>query len=625
MISTQIFFLCSKEKGLRTLAYRKALQASHETKSKTFISEEKSKAHDPFPIPREDGKPVNPLAEEPCEGLFPCFMRSPEVSVKTEQPSPPVVATHEEPSSTTHPIGKLATRGDSPSENGFESAPTPAGSFRDESSSSGVISSASSECLPDSTTDRVTSPDNFSSGSRTNQLESVSSSSGQTSSECTPLSILTRNSASSDSYSVQNPSLTPPQDGMTDAQDVFCEIADIGSVPIQPYTEFDSTSDSAHVSPESYSSHSSIYQDPVILELPSQNASAMPTLSAQSQAPLSSVRGGSFQQSQVTTLSHHPQDVYSNQRHVNTPMTSSSQSVLSYHGDQQQPPLGYQGDQRQPSLGYQADQQQSLGYNGNYPQPAVSQVDLHFNSQLPQPVTKPPPQLPACQFSNPTNGSNVDPSSFQYQIAQQAQQVQQNGTFTPDFNFAAQQQQQPLRHLNQPQMNGSASFDVQGADPHTATSHHHPVVMSYATCSSHLTPSSGYGNHGNQAFLPNVPSQGQQPPFVSANEPFHPTGAAVPPSVYPRQGSMSNTQTSAPVSNSFASTPLTHPDAFSSAPVMTSFGVDTMATGSVGHVIPDLVNLTGEDLKILEYIDQLDSSGGSLRQIPTAHPPHHVR
>lgn len=609
-------FIISKDKGAQSLTARKALPAPSENETKTFISEEKSKAHDPFPIPREDGKPVNPLAEEPCKGFTPCFMPSPKVFVKTEQNSPPVGVMHEEPSSTTNPPGQLTTRGDSPSENRFESAPTPAGSFRgNETSSSGLVSSASSECLPDSTTDHVISPDNF--VSRINQMESVSSS-GPTLSECTPASVLTRHSASSDSYSNQNPSLTPLQDGLTDAQDVFSEAADVGSVPIQPYTNFGSTSDCAHVSLESYSSHSSIYQDPVIQELPSQNASALPTLSAQSQPSLSAVQGGTLQQPQVASLSHHPQDVYSHQRHVNAPMTSSSQPLLGYHGDQQQPPLGYHGDQHQPSLGYRADQQQPLG---NYPQPAVPQVDLRFNPQVPQPVMKPPQQLPACQFSNPTSVSNVntlEPSSYQYQIGQQHQQLQQNETFMPNFNFAARQQ--PLHHLNQTQVNGGTGF-MQGSVPRTVAPQPHPTAMSYATGSSHHDPSSGYGN---PAFLPNVPTQGQQPPFVPANEPFRPVGATISPSIYPQHGSMNSTQTSVP-SFSFASTPLTHPENFVAGPLTTSFGVDTMATGSVGHVTPDLVNLTGDDLKILEYIDQLDSSGGSIRQIPTAHPQHHVR
>ena len=46
-----------------------------------------------------------------------------------------------------------------------------------------------------------------------------------------------------------------------------------------------------------------------------------------------------------------------------------------------------------------------------------------------------------------------------------------------------------------------------------------------------------------------------------------------------------------------------------------------MGTGCVGHMTtPGLANLTDEDLQILEFIDQLDASGGSVRQIPTAHP-----
>ena len=73
------------------------------------------------------------------------------------------------------------------------------------------------------------------------------------------------------------------------------------------------------------------------------------------------------------------------------------------------------------------------------------------------------------------------------------------------------------------------------------------------------------------------------------------------------------------------SVPLTHQQGFQ-APQTT--GAAGMA-GNVGHltgqvtshVTPDLVNLTGEDLQILDFIDQLGTgSGGGLAQpVPSSH------
>jgi hypothetical protein len=65
-----------------------------------------------------------------------------------------------------------------------------------------------------------------------------------------------------------------------------------------------------------------------------------------------------------------------------------------------------------------------------------------------------------------------------------------------------------------------------------------------------------------------------------------------------------------PAATSFAGTasvPLTHPQSFTHQP--TALGVEAMATGSAshmtGHMTQDLVNLTGEDLQILDFVNQL--------------------
>ena len=595
---TLCYFSYSKDEGNRWLASRKALPpcCGLIDDTKVVISEERSKAHDPFPIPREDGIMVNPLGDEcdPATGAT----KSPEVRVKVEKVNPPT--THEEPSSTTNLPG-LAR--DSLSESVHERSPhlqDQVSSFHDITSPV-FTSSASSECIPDSTTTVISQQPagRIDSGykSRNESTSSNSQLSSSTSgSVSTPCSISNSTGPSSIPHT---PAVSLQDDGIF-SETTFSR-TDI-SIPMQPHTHSGSTSEPPHCSSVP---QTSIYQDPVIHELPRQSENvALPTTSAQQLNPLQG-----FTRSQTANLSHYQPEMYFQQP---TNAASSSPCVV-----QQQSLLGkndaYPG-------------QQPLDYHGDYTQPASipHRVQLCFNPQVSQSVIMPelPSQLSACQFDNPPTAP-VTTSTFslyQYQIDQQHRQMQENRAFAPNFSFAHQQQplqhhqqqQPPIQHHHHQQQNTGfmGTNPAQPAPIQSNVGTH--SGMTYVT-SSNRDRSSGFTN---QAFLPNsIPLT--LPSFDSVNEHF---GILPPGQGVPQQDSLNTTQPSIPVTAFVASTtsvPLTHPQHFDAVPL--TFGMDTMATRGASHVtnqVPGLVNLTGEDLRILEFIDQLDS-GGSIRQLPT--------
>ena len=140
----------SKDTGYADLETKRTARALPAADTKSVISEAGSKSHDPFPIPREDGKLVNPLSEDGGSA-------GDGVQVK-ESPSP--LSEVEEPSSTMEPPGTSRQPFPGTSRQPFPSATNPQEHLNPSHFHSvlpGVVkvqshSDSEESCIPDSTT-----------------------------------------------------------------------------------------------------------------------------------------------------------------------------------------------------------------------------------------------------------------------------------------------------------------------------------------------------------------------------------------------------------------------------------------------------------------------------------------
>lgn len=555
-------FSCSQDRAVRYPAKWAFPVGGADTK--TFISEERSKAHDPFPIPREDGKNIYPFSDGYDD--IPNTVNTPPTpdlrKVKMEENSPPL---HEEPSSTTEvpgPAGNSTVQ--SVHENSCHSQADTSG-FHD-NVPLGLVTSSSNECTPDSTTAHV-SPDEYA------QVDSGYSSRLQSTSSMMMQSESGSAFMSSPESTLSGPS-SIPKPSITRFQDLFSETAQFIA------TDLSSRSGSTSDPPHTPMAPTSIFQlDPVIQEIPTQCETTPNPQSCQVNASQASIQ---------------PQG------------TNSTQTV---YGFSEQPPVNVRERQSESLRGrvtYSASVQQPLGYHGNYAPPTASsiQVDLSFNSPHSQVVVK---QEPSPEISrNPCSGPTNNFASYQYHIAQQ---IQENGepVLPTNFNFAQQQHVEGNATGVCVDTILPAGFDrVQ----HGGTQEHSCGRMNYGN--EHVRVPA----FTDQAVLPSGLAQA----IPSANGRLHhPVNNLH--HTTPQQGLFNGTSSNTTPLTSRTTTPLSHPPTFEG--ISMSFSVEDVSFRNTSQATsgqhPDLVRLTGEDLQILEYIDQLDS-GGTVKHL-TPHPP----
>lgn len=553
-------FSCSRDRAIHSPA--KWAFPVPPPNTKTYISEERSKAHDPFPIPREDGKNVYPFDDGYDD--VPNTVKTPDTPdlgrVKVEEASPPL---HEEPSSTT---GAQGPTGNSPLQSGRGKScrlQANVSGFHD-NVPLGHVTSSSNECTPDSTTAHVSSDEYAQVDSGySSRLQSTSSTMMQ--SESGSAFMSSPESTLSGSSSIPKPSATQ-------FQDLFSE--SVQFVPVDPSSRSGSTSDLPHSSP---AGPPSIYQlDPFIQEIPPSQCETTPTTQ-----PCQVNRPQGFLQSRAANS---PQKLYMSER-----------QPVGVHGQQ---PESLRG-----SVTYSTPVQQPLGYHGNYapPKPSSGQVDLNFNSpSRPQLVIKQEvsPEISCNPCSAPTNTF----ASYQYHVAQQ---LQENGepSLPPDFNFAKQQQQ--LQHVEQNSTgvymgtNHPARFEpVQNGCPGMSYSNDHVQMPVFTEAT--LLPGS---------FAQSIPS-GNGRLHHPVNNFHHNT----------TQQCLFNSSPSTNTGSftSHTTTPLSHPPTLEG--ISMSFRVEDVSfRGTTAGQHPDLVRLTGEDLQILEFIDQVDSVGSVMHLTPHSH------
>ncbi|CAI8029661.1 Hypoxia-inducible factor 1-alpha [Geodia barretti] len=436
-------FIINKEKGIQSVGTRKALPAPPlDSKTEGFISEEKSKAHDPFPIPREDGMDVNPLSVDPSDKVSADSLsfsssslsgRKPGTgAMKMEAESPPhlpPLPNTEEPSSTTGPPPSI--RGSS---SDVSSGAEVGGRFHDPDHTPSSGGGMSNECVPDSTSAGEASP-----GYDINRA-GESGYNTRTSSYSARPKKTPSDSDSTGTSSTVSPSVIFIGDGGISHGEVSRSSSNSGVSAVLSYAGSSTTV----LEPEP----SSVYQDPVIQELPSV------TMGRDSEPLRPSCRrqsaGGLPPQN--TSVCHH-------QQLQQKPLSSNGgqQQPLSYQGGQQQQPLIYQGDQQQPHS-YQGGQQQPLSYQGGQQQqlqqPIVYQSDqqqqpLSYQSdQQQQPLSYQSGQQQPLSYQ----GGQQQPLSYQ---SGQQQQLQQPIVYQSD------QQQQPLSYQSGQQQPLSYQSDQQ--------------------------------------------------------------------------------------------------------------------------------------------------------------------
>ena len=399
----------SKETGYKSLKGRKALPppppATTDVDSKTsdsFISEINSKAHDPFPIPREDGKPANPLDEQLVQdtniasstGGTEGISHSPPTAIKSEETSPPL--SDEQPSSTTDRKPE-STEIDAPSSDGqFGSSSGCHGDVVPSSSSGVVLSRVSDDidCVPDSTTVSTSSV----SAHKEPSIIQKRTDSGYNS-RINSSSASAHQSPQSDSTaglcSTSTPSLTP-----TDNTNKVFSVA-ASSIPIQSYSHSSSTSGTP-----------AIYQDPVIQTEPQ-----------------------SLSCSQQQSSGYHDNN-------------QQNQQSFGYRGNDQ--PCGYHGNTTNSATSQLSHQSQ----------PVVTMKQDMLSQPLPACQYSNPIPSGSRVTWNGDSISGGGSSSFPYQMMQQQQhgpQVQQQNETrvapaAANFDFTTSQQQ-PLQHYQQQQQN----------------------------------------------------------------------------------------------------------------------------------------------------------------------------
>lgn len=477
-----------------------------------------------------------------------------------EEASPPL---HEEPTSTT---GTSGPAGNSPLQSGHGNScysQANVSGFRD-NIPLGLVTSSSNECTPDSTTAHV-SPEEFT------QVDSGYSSRLQSTSSTMMQSESGSAFMSSPESTLSGPS-SIPKPSVAQFQDLFSE--SLQFVPVNPSSRSGSTSDPPHTSPVA---PPSIYQlDPFIQEIAPSQCETTPT-----KQPCQMNQSQGFVQSQVLQKSY-----MSEQQPVDV---------------RRQQPESLRG-----SVTYSAPVQQPLGHHGNYapPTPSSGGVDLNFYSpHHPQLVIKqePSPEISCNSCSAPT--SNF--ASYQHHIAQQ---LQENGepSLPRDFNFAQQHQRQQL------QQNSTGVY----------TNTNHPDGFNPAQNGSTLScAGTSYSNDHTGFTDPTLLPGGLPQSTPSGNGRLH----------HPE---LNNIHHSAPEQCLFNSTPSTTTAPFTSrttAPlshlptlegISMSFRVEDVSfRGTSAGQHPDLVRLTGDDLQILEFIDQLDSVGSVMHMTPHSHHP----
>lgn len=543
-------FYFSRDRAIRTPAKWAFPVPPPDTK--TFISEERSKAHDPFPIPREDGKNVYPFDDGYDDA--PNTVKTPDIPdlgrVKVEAASPPL---HEEPTSTT------GAAGNSPLQSGHGNSrrsQANVSGFRD-NVPLGLVTSSSNECTPDSTTAHV-SPDEFV------QVDSGYSSRLQSTSSTMMQSESSSAFTSSPESTLSGPS-SIPKPSIAQFQDLFSE--SVQFVPVNPSSRSGSTSDPPHPSPVA---PPSIYQlDPFIQEITPGQCETTPTTQ-----PCQMNQSQGFVHSQV------PQKSYTSER-----------QPVDMHGQQPEPLKG--------SVTYSAPIQQPLGYHGNYapPTPSSGGVNLNFYSPHPQLVIKQEPS-PEISCNAPTNNF----ASYQHHIAQQ---VQENGepSLPHNFNFAQQQQRQQL------QQNSTGIY----MDTNHPAGFNPAQNGSTSSCAG-MSYSNDHAAFTDPTLLPGGLAQSVPSGNGRLHHPVNNFHHSTP------QQSLFNSvpsTTTAPFT-SHATTPLSHPPTLEG--ISMSFRVEDVSfRGTSAGQCPDLVRLTGEDLQILEFIDQLDPVGSVMHMTPHSH------
>lgn len=521
----------------------------------------------------------------------PSSAESPDVlKVKVEESSPVL---HEEPSSTSEAADPV---GDSPLQGVHSNSHLQA----DVSSSHDnppLVTRSSNECIPDSTTAHM-SPDEYA------QVDSGYNSRLQSTSSTRMQSESGSAFTSSPESVLSGPSSIPKS--MAQFQDLFPEFAE--SIPTEPYSRSGSTSDPPHHSPVTHSNQPSLYQlDPVIQEITSQCDDA--TLPATAQ-PCHSSPAQDFVQSQVANPNGCSPEmyVYTQQRPIDAPQrVVQGRQPESSEGNVMYPPSALQ---------------QPLGYHGNYAPPTLSSQQVNFNSHHSQMAIKQEvsPEESSC---NPCNARMHKFTSYQHQIAQQHHQLQENGgtvLFGQNFNFAQQQQQsQPLRHVEQNSARGYGHAHHSGSlDPATNGSVHEPYSSNPGQMPAFANPSP----------LPSSNLTQNITIFASASERLHHLVDDFHHSGHTSQHGLFNSTPPTTTTSFFSSgttAPLSHLPNFDG--ISMSFQVGDVTVRDAGRPTsdrpPNLASLTGEDLQILEYLDQLDS-GGSIKQLPT-HSHHSLR